>query len=170
MHAGVGTVTESDLILAQASKAIILAFYVVPEPAVQKMADGLGVDIRSYRVIYNVLDDIKKALEGLLTPDEKIESRGRAEVREVFNISKVGKIAGCFVRDGVIQRSNMARVIRDGVVIRDKSAIESLRRFKDDAKEVKNGFECGIRIAGFDDLKPGDIIETFEVIKVARKL
>ncbi|GMU34041.1 MAG: hypothetical protein AMXMBFR20_19130 [Planctomycetia bacterium] len=170
LHAGVGTVTESDLILAQASKAIILAFYVVPEPAVQKMADGLGVDIRSYRVIYNVLDDIKKALEGLLTPDEKIESRGRAEVREVFNISKVGKIAGCFVRDGVIQRSNMARVIRDGVVIRDKSAIESLRRFKDDAKEVKNGFECGIRIAGFDDLKPGDIIETFEVIKVARKL
>jgi translation initiation factor IF-2 len=170
LHAGVGTVTESDLVLAQASKAIILAFYVVPEPAVQKMADGLGVDIRSYRVIYNVLDDIKKALEGLLTPDEKIESRGRAEVREVFNISKVGKIAGCFIRDGVIQRSNMARVVRDGVVVRDKSAIESLRRFKDDAKEVKNGFECGIRISGFDDLKPGDVIEAFEVIKVARKL
>jgi len=170
LHAGVGTVTESDLILAQASKAIILAFYVVPEPAVQKMADGLGVDIRSYRVIYNVLDDIKLALEGMLTPDEKIESRGRAEVREVFNISKVGKIAGCFIRDGVIQRSNMARVVRDGVVVRDKSAIESLRRFKDDAKEVKNGFECGIRIAGFDDLKPGDVIEAFEVVKVARKL
>lgn len=170
LHAGVGTVTESDVVLAQASKAIILAFYVVPDPSVQKLADGLGVDIRSYRVIYNVMDDIKKALEGLLTPDEKIEARGRAEVREVFNISKVGKIAGCFIRDGVIQRTYMARVVRDGVVVREKSAIESLRRFKDDVKEVRNGFECGIRIVGFDDLKPGDVIEAFEVIKVARTL
>ncbi len=170
LHSGVGAVTESDLVLAQASKAIIIAFYVVPDPTIQKMADGLGVDIRTYRVIYEVLDDIRKALEGLLEPDEKIESRGRAEVREVFSISKVGRIAGCFVRDGVIQRSNKVRVVRDGVVVKDAAGIDSLRRFKDDIREVKSGFECGIRIESFDDLKPGDVIEAFEVVKVARKL
>ena len=170
LHSGVGAVTESDLVLAQASQAIIIAFYVVPDPTIQKMADGLGVDIRTYRVIYEVLDDIRKALEGLLEPDEKIESRGRAEVREVFSISKVGRIAGCFVRDGVIQRSNRVRVVRDGVVVKDAAQIESLRRFKDDVREVKSGFECGIRIESFDDLKPGDVIEAFEVVKVARKL
>ncbi len=170
LHAGVGTVTESDLVLAKASKAIILAFHVVPDPATQRMADSLGVDIRTYRVIYDVTDDIKKALEGLLTPDEKIESRGRAEVREVFNISKVGKIAGCLVRDGVIQRSHLARVIRDGVLIFGPAPIASLRRFKDDVREVKTDFECGIRIESFDDLKPADVIEAVEVIKVARKL
>jgi len=170
IHSGVGTVTESDVVLAQASEAIIIAFYVVAEPAIRKRAEGLGVDIREYRVIYQVIDDIRKALEGLLTPDEKIESRGRAEVREVFNITKVGKIAGCAVRDGLIHRSHMVRVIRDGVPVKDLAAIESLRRFKDDVKEVKSGFECGIRIAGFDDLKPGDVIEAFEVVKVARTL
>jgi len=170
IHSGVGTVTESDLVLAQASDAIVVAFYVVPDPAVRRMADSLGVDIRTYRVIYELIDDIRKALEGLLTPDEKEESRGRAEVREIFNVSKAGRVAGCYVRDGVILRSNYVRVIRDGVVVKDRGAIASLRRFKDDAKEVKTGFECGIHIAGFDDVKPGDVIEAFEVISVARKL
>lgn len=170
IHGGIGAPTESDLVLAQASRAIILSFYVVPEPEIARKADGIGVDIRTYRVIYDVLDDIKKALEGMLEPEEKVESRGRAEVRDVFNISKVGKIAGCFVRDGVIQRSNRVRVVRDGVVVKDLGAIESLRRFKDDVKEVKSGFECGIRIESFDDLKPGDVIEAFEVVKIARKL
>jgi len=166
----VGAVTESDVVLAQASGAIIVAFHVVADPVIQRMADGLGVDIRSYKVIYNLIDDVKKALEGLLTPDEKLESRGRAEVREVFTITRVGKVAGSFVKEGVIQRSNKVRLIRDGVPIKDLAALESLRRFKDDVKEVKAGFECGIRIAGFDDVKPGDIIEAFEMIKVARKL
>jgi len=170
IHAGVGTVSESDVVLAQASQGIVIAFHVVPDTAIQKMADNVGVDIRTYRIIYNVIDDIRKALEGLLTPDEKIESRGRVEVREIFNISKIGKIAGSYVREGSIQRNNMVRVIRDGVVVKDKGAIDSLRRFKDDAKEVKAGFECGVRIANFDDLKPGDVIEAFEVVKVARKL
>jgi translation initiation factor IF-2 len=170
IHAGVGTVTESDVVLAQASEAIIIAFHVVPDSAIQKMADNVGVDIRTYRIIYNLIDDIRKALEGLLTPDEKIESRGRVEVREIFNISKIGKIAGCYVRDGLIQRNNVVRVVRDGVVVKDNGAIESLRRFKDDAKEVKAGFECGVRIANFDDVKPGDVIEALEIVKVARKL
>ncbi|MFQ5412345.1 MAG: translation initiation factor IF-2 [Phycisphaerae bacterium] len=170
LHSGVGTVTESDLALAQASQAIIIAFGIAPDPAVQKRADLLGVDIRSYRIIYNVSDDIKKALEGLLTPEEKIESRGRAEVREIFFISKVGKVAGCFVRDGVFNRTHRVRIVRDSVVVLDSAGIDSLRRFKDDAKEVKSGLECGIKIEGFDDVKPGDIIESFEVLKIARTL
>jgi translation initiation factor IF-2 len=170
IHAGVGAVTESDVVLAQASEAIVIAFHVVADTAIARLAEGLGVDIRGYKVIYNLIDEVKKALEGLLTPDEKIESRGRAEVREVFTISKVGKVAGCFVNDGVIQRNHKVRLIRDGVVIKDLAALDSLRRFKDDVKEVKAGFECGIRIAAFDDVKPGDVIEALEVVQVARKL
>ncbi len=170
VHAGVGVVTESDVMLAQASKAIIIAFHVVPDPAVRRMAEDEGVDVRSYRVIYNVIDDIRKALEGLLTPEEKAELRGRVEVREIFNISRVGRIAGCFVRDGLVSRDHRVRIVRDGVVVRDESTIASLKRFKDDVKEVKGGFECGIRIDGFNDVKPGDIIESFEIIKVAKTL
>ncbi len=170
IHGGVGAVSESDVVLAQASDAIIVAFHVVPDSNIQRMADGLGVDIRTYRVIYNLIDDVKKALEGLLTPDQKIESRGRAEVRQVFSITRVGKVAGCFMREGVIQRSHKVRIIRDSVVIKDLMDLDSLRRVKDDVKEVKAGFECGIRIANFDDLKPGDIIESLEVVQIARKL
>ena len=116
------------------------------------------------------MDDIKKALEGLLTPEEKIEQRGTAEVREIFNVSKIGTVAGCFVRDGSVMRTHKVRVIRDSVVVRDGANIRSLRRFKDDAKEVKTGFECGIKIEGFDDLKPGDLIESYEIVKIARTL
>jgi translation initiation factor IF-2 len=170
LHAGVGTVAESDVVLAKASGAIIIAFHVVPDPAIQRRADEDGVDIRTYRVIYNVTDDIRAALEGMLTPDEKLEARGRAEVREIFGISRVGKVAGCYVREGTIERNHLVRLVRDGVVVKDRAAIESLRRFKDDVKEVKNGMECGIRLAGFDDVKPADIIEAFELVQVARKL
>lgn len=170
MHTGVGTVTESDIVLAQASDAIIIAFYVVPDPTIQRKAEHTGVDIRTYRVIYEVIDDIKKALEGLLTPEERVESRGRAEVREIFSISRVGKVAGCFVRDGLFNRNYQVRVIRDGVPVKDRAELESLRRFKDDVKEVKSGLECGIRVANFDDVKPGDIIEAIEVVKIARTL
>jgi translation initiation factor IF-2 len=170
MHSGVGMVTESDIELAKASRAIIIAFHTVPDPSIQKKADNAGVEIRSYRIIYEVVDEIKKALEGLLEPEEKLESRGRAEVREIFSVSKVGKAAGCFVRDGVIARNHQVRVIRDGVPVTEGASLDSLRRFKDDVKEVKTGFECGIRITGFDDIKPGDIIEAFELIKIPRTL
>ncbi|MCB9852255.1 MAG: translation initiation factor IF-2 [Phycisphaerales bacterium] len=170
LHAGVGTVTESDITLAKASNAIIIAFYIAPDPAITRMADHAGVDIRSYRVLYEVSDEIKAALEGLLTPDKKIESRGMAEVREIFHISKVGKVAGCYIRDGVFNRNYKVRVVRDGVVVVDSAELDSLRRFKDDVKEVKSGFECGIRIEKFDDVKPGDVIEAFEVIEIARTL
>lgn len=170
LHDGVGAVTESDVVLAEASEAMIVAFHVVPDPAIQRMADDANVSIRTYRVIYNLLDDIKKALEEELPPEEKIESRGRAEVREIFSVSKVGKIAGCMVREGSIARNHTVRVVRDGVVVKDRAAIASLRRFKDDAKEVKAGLECGINVEGFSDVKPGDIIESYEVIKIARTL
>ncbi len=170
IHAGVGTVTESDIVLAQASNAIIVAFHVVPDAAIVKMADSVGVDIRSYRVIYRLIDDIRKALEGLLTPDERLESRGRAEVREVFTVSRIGKVAGCYVVDGAISRSHKVRVVRDGVPVKEDGVIDSLRRFKDDVKEVRSGFECGIRVEAYDDLKPGDVVEAFEVVKVAKTL
>ena len=170
LHMGVGGVIESDVLLAEASGAIIIGFHVVPERSVQRLADQKGVEIRTYRVIYHLMDDIKKALEGLLTPEEKIEQRGTAEVREIFNVSKIGTIAGCFVRDGSVMRTHKVRVIRDSVVVRDGANIRSLRRFKDDAKEVKTGFECGIKIEGFDDLKPGDLIESYEIVKIARTL
>lgn len=170
LHSGVGGVVESDVLLAEASDAIIIGFQVVADTSVRRIADEKQVDIRHYRVIYNVLDDIKKALEGLLTPDEQLEQRGQAEVRELFKVSKIGTVAGCYVREGTIARTYKARVIRDSVVIRDESDIESLRRFKDDVKEVKSGYECGIKISGFDDVKPGDVIEAYEVVKIARTL
>ncbi|MCH8968004.1 MAG: translation initiation factor IF-2 [Planctomycetes bacterium] len=170
LHMGVGGVIESDVLLAEASGAIIIGFHVVPEHSVRRLADQKGVEIRTYRVIYHLIDDIKKALEGLLTPEEKIEQRGTAEVREIFNVSKIGTIAGCFVRDGSVMRTHKVRIIRDSVVVRDGANIHSLRRFKDDAKEVKTGFECGIKIDGFDDIKPGDIIESYEIVKIARTL
>jgi translation initiation factor IF-2 len=170
LHAGVGTVTESDVVLAQASEAIIVGFNVVADGGVTRMADEAGVDIRSYRVIYNLLDDIRKALEGLLAPEEKIELRGRAEVREVFTITGVGRVAGCMVREGTINRNHLIRIVRDGVIVKDEGALESLRRFKDDVKEVRNGFECGVRVAAFNDVKPGDVIEAYERTEIAQVL
>ncbi len=169
-HVGVGPVNDSDVLLAHASDAIIIAFRVVPSVGAKKLAESKGVDIRQYKVIYEVADDIKKALEGLLAPDEKIEQRATCEVREVFNVTKVGTIAGCHVADGLIKRSHQLRLTREGTVVRDNCKIGSLRRFKDDAKEVRAGLECGIRIEGFDDVKPGDIIEAFEIVKIARTL
>ncbi len=170
LHAGVGGVVESDVLLAEASGAIIIGFHVVADNNVRRLAEEHRVDIRSYRVIYHVIDDIKKALEGLLAPEEKLEQRGIAEVRDVFKISKAGVVAGCYVREGVIARAHKVRVIRDSVVIRENADVQSLRRFKDDAKEVKAGFECGIKIEGFDDVKPHDIIEAYEIVQVARSL
>jgi translation initiation factor IF-2 len=170
LQAGIGAVTDSDVHLADASDAIIVAFRVTAPPKTRKLAEERGVDIRPYKVIYDVVDDIKKALEGLLAPEEIIEHRGTVEVRDVFRISKVGLVAGSYVQEGSIANSNFVRVVRNGAVIRDSCRLESLRRFKDDVKEVRNGMECGIRIEGFEDLKAGDILESFEIIKKARTL
>ncbi len=179
LHTGIGTVTESDVVLAAASNALVVGFSVAVDASAQRMADTEGVDIRLYRIIYNLIDDVRNALEGLLPKEKTEEKRGRAEVREVFRISRVGAVAGCMVTDGPILRSHHARVIRDGQIIvptvddmkRERHrGIASLRRFKDDVREVRAGMECGIRVENFDDLKPGDIIETYEIVETTRKL
>ena len=170
LHAGVGAITEGDVVLAQASSAVVVGFGIVAEDRARQLADNLGVQIRLYQVIYELMEDVRKALEGMLAPEERIETRGRAEVREIFNISRVGTIAGCMVSDGSLARNFRVRVVRDGRIIRDNAEIGSLKRFKDDAREVRTGFECGIKVAGFDDVKPGDVIEAYEVVEHARSL
>ncbi len=170
-HVGVGTVNDSDVLLAAACRGIVVAFRVDAAVGVRRLAERNGVDIRSYRVIYDVADEIRKALEGLLEPEERMEARATAEVRQLFRLSKkAGVVAGSFVLDGLLNRNHVAKVLRDGVIVREGSTIASLRRFKDDVKEVRGGMECGIRLDGFDDLHVGDVIETYEVVKVARKL
>jgi len=170
-HTGVGAVNDSDVLLASACSGIIVAFRVDAAVGPRRLAEEHGVEIRPYRVIYDVADDIKKALEGLLAPEERPEHRGTAVVKEVFHLSKgKGVVAGSQVSDGLINRNNLAKVLRDGVVVREGCKFASLRRFKDDVKEVRNGMECGIRLEGFDDIHAGDIIETYEVLKIARTL
>ncbi len=170
IHAAVGGVTESDVLLADASDAVIIGFHVVATPAVREIADSRDVDIRLYRVIYDVMDDVRKALEGMLEPERKEEELGEAEVRQVFRITKIGTVAGCLVTDGVVQRGAKARVVRDGAVVTDNREIATLRRVKEDVREVRAGTECGIRIAGFDDVKPGDRIACYKVVQVKRSL
>ena len=170
-HAGVGAVNDSDVLLAAACDGIVVAFRVDASVGARRLSDEHSVEIRSYRVIYNVCDEIKKALEGLLAPMETIESRAVAEVREVFRLSrKAGVIAGSYVKDGTLDRRHRAKIIRDGVIVREGDRIASLRRFKDDVKEVRAGMECGIRFDGFDDVHVGDTVETYEVVKTARTL
>ena len=163
IHRGVGAITESDVNLATVDSAIIIGFNVKPDNKARERADREGVDIRQYSVIYAALDDIEKALKGMLKPEYEEFQLGTAEVRELFKSSKVGTIAGSIVRSGSIKRNSSARVLRDGKVIADNLKIESLKRFKDDATEVKTDFECGIGLAGFNDLELEDIIETFEM-------
>ena len=136
----------------------------------RRLADQHGVDIRPYRVIYDVCDDIRKALSGLLTPEERIESRATAEVRQVFRMSKIGLIAGCYVTDGTVDRAHLARIVRDGAIIREGCKLASLRHFKDDVRTVRANLECGIRLEAFDDLHVGDRIEMYEVLQIARSL
>ncbi len=170
-HVGVGAVNDGDVLLAATCGGIIIGFRVDTPATVRRLADRHGVDVRTYRVIYDVCDDIKKALEGLLEPEERIEARGTAEVRDLFRLGKrIGLIAGSYVTDGVVDRTHRAKVVRDGVVVRENCGFGSLRRFKDDVKEVRAGLECGIRLEGFDDVHVGDIIETYEIVKVARTL
>jgi len=170
LHAGTGGITEGDVLLAGASEAIIIGFGTVADDLARSKAQELGVQIRVYTVIYHLLDDITQALEGMLEPTYEQNIRGRATVKEIFRISRVGMVAGCRVTEGVIERSSKIRIIRESVIIREGSALESLRRFKDDVRDVRQGFECGLKIAGFDDLKNDDVIEAYEMIEVARKL
>lgn len=170
LHSAVGGVTESDVRLAAASRAVIMGFNVIPSGRARTLAEEKGVEIRAYRVIYDIVDDVKKAAEGLLEPELREEVLGHAEVREVFKISKVGAVAGCYVTDGVIERNALIRVTRDDIVIEQDRVLEQLRRFKDDVKEVRNGQECGMKIVGYDDIKSGDILECFKKIEVKRTL
>ncbi|NUL43808.1 translation initiation factor IF-2 [Cellulosimicrobium funkei] len=163
IHRGVGAITQNDVNLATVDNAIIIGFNVRPAERVTDLADKEGVDMRFYSVIYDALDDIESALKGMLKPEYEEVQLGTAEVREVFRSSKWGNIAGTLVRSGLIRRNASARLVRDGNVVADKLKIESLRRFKDDATEVREGYECGIGLGGFNDIKDGDIIETFEM-------
>jgi translation initiation factor IF-2 len=169
IHAAVGAVSESDVNLAIASKAVIIGFNVRADAQARKLAESAGVDIRYYNIIYEAVDDVKAALSGLLSPEKKENIIGLAEVRQVFRISKVGAVAGCMVLDGVIKRAARARVLRNNVVIFD-GELDSLKRFKDDVKEVKGGFECGLSLKNFSDIQEGDQIECYEVVEVARTL
>jgi translation initiation factor IF-2 len=162
LHAAVGNVSESDVMLAAASQALIVGFNVRPEPQTRKLAEQEHVDVRLYRVIYEVLDDIKKLTAGLLAPKTREVVLGRVEVRRVYSISRVGTIAGCYVTSGRVARGARVRVIRDGVVVHE-GVIGSLRRFKEDVREVAEGFECGIGLERFSDIKDGDVLEVFAV-------
>jgi translation initiation factor IF-2 len=166
---GVGGISESDILLADASQAIVIGFRVAPEDRAVSMADDKKIDIRRYDIIYQVTDEIKKAIENQLVPEYKEVHLGRAVVRETFKISKVGTVAGCFVTQGVIERSAKARLIREGREIY-KGGIEALKRFKDDAKEVREGFECGIKITNYDDIKNDDVIEAYRIDVIRRTL
>ncbi|RPH31469.1 MAG: translation initiation factor IF-2 [Bacteroidales bacterium] len=169
IHKAVGQISESDILLAAASNAIVIGFQVRPSMGARKLAEKEEIDIRLYSIIYSAINEIKDAMEGMLSPELKEEIIGTTEVLEVFKITKVGTIAGCIVREGKIIRNNKVRLIRDGIVVYTGD-LESLKRFKDDAKEILNGFECGLNIKNFNDIKVGDIIESFTEVEVKRKL
>ena len=169
IHASVGAITETDVNLATASNAIILGFNVRPEVKAQALAEKEGVDVRLYNIIYDAVEDIKKAMEGLLEPTLREKHLGRAEIREVFSVPKHGNVGGCYVLDGKMVRNAQVRLLRDNVVIYE-GKMASLRRFKDDVKEVATNYECGISLENYNDIKIGDIIEAFEIEKIAATL
>ena len=169
IYKGVGAITQSDVALANSGKGFIVGFNVRAIPQARDLAKRDGIDIKYYSIIYELIDDIKNLLSGLLKPDINEKITGNVEIREVFNISKVGNIAGCIVKEGIISRNSQIRLLRDNVVIHTGS-ISSLKRFKDEVKDVKNGYECGVMLENYSDIKVGDIIETFEEIKTSRKL
>ncbi|MHC4309453.1 MAG: translation initiation factor IF-2 [Planctomycetota bacterium] len=170
LHAAPGGITEGDVVLAEASNAIIIGFNVVPEEYAGKIAESKGVEIRLYNVIYRITEDLQKSMVGLLEPEEAEKALGRATVRNTFKISRIGTIAGCYVSSGYASKNAKMRLIRDNIVLKDNLSVDSLKHFKDDAREVKTGLECGIKIAGFDDIKIDDILEFYEIVKVARTL
>ncbi|MDE2212525.1 MAG: translation initiation factor IF-2, partial [Betaproteobacteria bacterium] len=169
VHAAVGGITESDVNLALASKAVIVGFNTRADATARKLIASSGVDVRYYDIIYNVVDDVKAALSGMLTPDRKENITGLVEIREVFRISRVGTVAGCYVLEGLVKRGSGVRLLRDDVVIYS-GELDSLKRFKDDVREVKAGFECGLSLKNYNDIQVGDKLEAFEVVEVVRTL
>ena len=169
IHTGVGAISESDVNLASASSAVLIGFSVRADAGSRKLIDNLGVDVRYYNIIYEAVDEVKAALGGMLKPEQRESMIGTVEIREVFRISKVGAIAGCYVQDGMIKRNSKVRVLRDNVIIYT-GELDSLKRFKDDVKEVKNNFECGLSLKNYNDIEIGDILEVYEMIEIARTL
>jgi len=169
IHSAVGAITESDVLLASASDAIVVGFNVRPDRTAQDSAEQERVDLRLHTVIYEVSDEIRQAMEGLLDPTIQEKELGQAEIRDTFKVPKFGTIAGCYVTQGAILKKATARIVRDGVIIYT-AEIDSLRRFKEDVSEVKEGYECGISIANFNDVKVGDVISVFTEEEVATKL
>jgi translation initiation factor IF-2 len=170
IHAAVGGITEGDAVLAEASNAIIIGFSVVPDERVRQIAESKKVDIRLYNVIYRITEDLKAAMVGLLEPEYEEQTLGRLVVRNTFKVSSLGTIAGCFVSSGLVNKNAKLRLIRDNIVVKDNCVIESLKHYKDDVREVKAGLECGIKIAGYDDIKIDDEFEAYEIVEVARTL
>jgi translation initiation factor IF-2 len=169
VHAAVGGISESDVNLALASKAVIIGFNTRADAGARKLAENNSVDIRYYNIIYDAVDEIKSAMSGMLAPEQKEEVIGTAEIRQVFKASKVGSIGGCMVTSGVIRRNARLRLLRENVVIYT-GELESLKRFKDDVREVKEGFECGLNIKNYNDIQEGDQLEFFEIKEIARTL
>jgi translation initiation factor IF-2 len=169
IHSGVGAISESDINLALASKAVVIGFNTRADATARKLIDSTGVDVRYHNIIYDVVDEIKAAMSGMLSPEKKESIIGLVEVREVFRITKIGTVAGCYVLDGVVKRGSSLRLLRDNVVL-FTGELDSLKRFKDDVKEVKAGFECGLSLKGFNELQIGDQLEIYEVVEVARSL
>jgi translation initiation factor IF-2 len=170
LHAAVGGISEGDVVLAEASGAIIIGFNVVPEDAARRQAEAKGIDIRLYNIIYRITEDLKKAMSGLLEPEEQEKYLGQAQVRNTFKVTGVGTVAGCYVTDGLVSRDAKIRLVRENVVLKDDCKVQSLKHFKDDVREIKAGFECGIKIEGFDDVKVGDVFSVYRIAKVARTI
>jgi len=170
LQAAIGGITESDIVLAEASRATVIGFNVIASGKARTLAEQKGVEIRTYQVIYDITDDLKKAAEGMLAPELRQEVLGHAEVRKVFKVTKVGTIAGCYITDGTVQRDALIRVTRNGIVIENDRKLDQLKRFKDDAKDVRAGMECGMKIDGYDDIKEGDILECYKQVEVKRSL
>ena len=169
IHSGVGAITESDINLALASKAVVIGFNSRADAVARKLISSTGVDVRYYSIIYEAVDEIKAALSGMMAPDRKENVTGLLEVRNVFRISKVGTVAGCYVLEGIIKRGSLVRLIRNGELVHT-GELDSLKRFKDDVREVRAGFECGLSLKNFNDIQLGDQLETYEIVEVARSL
>jgi translation initiation factor IF-2 len=169
IHSAIGAVNESDINLASASNAVIIAFNVKADSGARKLADSLEVDLRNYSIIYEAVDEVKAALGGLLAPEQKENILGLVEIREIYKASKIGNIAGCFVLEGLIRRNSNIRLLRDNAIIFE-GELDSLKRFKDDTKEVKANIECGLALKNFNDIQVGDKVEVYELVQVPRKL
>jgi len=169
VHSAVGAITESDVNLALASRAVVIGFNTRADATARKLIESSGVDVRYHDIIYDVVDEVKAALSGMLTPDRKESILGLVEIRQVFRISKVGVVAGCYVTEGLIKRGAQIRLLRDNVVVYT-GELDSLKRFKDDVREVKAGFECGLSLKNYNDIAVGDQLEAFEVVEVERTL